>query len=51
MEAEELFVRLGPPVRHAGMPSRSQGYGDSSGSTVLFGGPHKLPTYPGMPAL
>lgn len=50
MEAEKPFVRLWPPVRHEGMPSRHRAM-DSSSSTVLFGGPHKLPRYPEMPAL
>lgn len=51
MEAEKLFLRLGPHVRHAAMPSKSQGYGDSSNFTVLSHGPHKLSKCPGMPAL
>lgn len=50
MEVEKRFVRLWPPVRHEGMPSRHRAM-DSSSSTVLFGGPRKLPRYPGMPAL
>lgn len=46
-EARASCETCSPPT----CPLKSQGFGNSSNSTVLFCGPHKLPKCPGMPAL